>query len=177
MSPGSPSGGGLGTRGLSRPCPQIFTSCPRSRGSCSIWHHDHYEASGNSTAWTASAIGGCLRSQRSRTAKSRRCNCRERDTAIAYLDRQRLRWCRDSAILRIRPPNPLSSYGASKLAGEKAIQSLNARHLIVRTAWLFWENGASFLRSMHSRSSQPELRAVSNQYGSSTTSRTFRQRF
>jgi dTDP-4-dehydrorhamnose reductase len=65
-------------------------------------------------------------------------------------------------------PNPLSGYGASKLAGEKAIQSLNARHFIVRTAWLFWENGANFLRSMHSRSSQPELRAVSDQYGSPT---------
>jgi dTDP-4-dehydrorhamnose reductase len=64
--------------------------------------------------------------------------------------------------------NPLSSYGASKLAGEKAIQSLNARHFIVRTAWLFWEDGANFLRSMYMRSSQPELRAVSDQYGSPT---------
>jgi dTDP-4-dehydrorhamnose reductase len=64
--------------------------------------------------------------------------------------------------------NPLSTYGASKLAGENAIQSLNARHFIVRTAWLFWENGANFLRSMYMRSSQPELRAVSDQCGSPT---------
>jgi dTDP-4-dehydrorhamnose reductase len=65
-------------------------------------------------------------------------------------------------------PNPLSRYGESKLAGEKAIQSMNARHFIIRTAWLFWENGANFLRSMHSRSSQPELKVVSDQYGSPT---------
>jgi dTDP-4-dehydrorhamnose reductase len=65
-------------------------------------------------------------------------------------------------------PNPLSSYGASKLAGEKAVQLLNVRHYIVRTAWLFWENGANFLRSMHARSSDSELRVVSDQSGSPT---------
>lgn len=64
--------------------------------------------------------------------------------------------------------NPLSVYGASKLAGEEAVQSLNPRHFIVRTAWLFWENGKNFLRSMHEGASRPELRVASDQYGSPT---------
>lgn len=65
-------------------------------------------------------------------------------------------------------PNPLSVYGLSKLAGEDLIRSLNRRHFIVRTTWLFWESGENFLRAMHARASQAELRAVNDQYGSPT---------
>ena len=65
-------------------------------------------------------------------------------------------------------PNPLSVYGASKLAGEEAIRSLNRRHFIVRTAWLFWESGSNFVRSMYARASEPELRVICDQIGSPT---------
>ncbi|HTY54786.1 MAG TPA: dTDP-4-dehydrorhamnose reductase [Candidatus Binataceae bacterium] len=64
--------------------------------------------------------------------------------------------------------NPLSVYGASKLAGEEAVRALNHRHYIVRTAWLFWENGKSFLLSMYRNLSRPELRVACDQYGSPT---------
>jgi dTDP-4-dehydrorhamnose reductase len=64
--------------------------------------------------------------------------------------------------------NPLSVYGASKLAGEDAVRTLNPRHYIVRTAWLYWENGKNFLLSMYARASSSALRVVSDQHGSPT---------
>jgi len=64
--------------------------------------------------------------------------------------------------------NPLSVYGASKLAGEDAVRSLNRRHYIVRTAWLFWESGKNFLLSMYARGASSALRVASDQYGSPT---------
>jgi len=64
--------------------------------------------------------------------------------------------------------NPLSVYGASKLAGEDAVRSRNPRHFIVRTAWLYWEHGKGFLVSMCSNASRPELRVAHNQIGSPT---------
>lgn len=64
--------------------------------------------------------------------------------------------------------NPLSVYGASKLAGEEAVRAENPRHFVVRTAWLFWESGKNFLRSMHAAASKPELRVTSDQYSSPT---------
>jgi dTDP-4-dehydrorhamnose reductase len=64
--------------------------------------------------------------------------------------------------------NPLSVYGASKLAGEDAVRALNRRHYIVRTAWLFWENGKGFLLSMYRNLGRSEHRVVCDQYGSPT---------
>lgn len=65
-------------------------------------------------------------------------------------------------------PNPLSVYGASKLAGEIAVRKLNPRHYIVRTAWLYWESGKGFVLSMCSNASRPELRVANDQIGSPT---------
>jgi dTDP-4-dehydrorhamnose reductase len=64
--------------------------------------------------------------------------------------------------------NPCSVYGASKLAGEDAVRSLNPRHYIVRTAWLFWEDGRSFLLSMYRLATRNQLKVASDQYGSPT---------
>ncbi|MGE0821589.1 MAG: dTDP-4-dehydrorhamnose reductase [Candidatus Binatia bacterium] len=65
-------------------------------------------------------------------------------------------------------PHPQSVYGASKLAGEEAVQTLNPRHYIVRTAWLYHPEGRNFLNTMWALASQPEVRVVSDQYGSPT---------
>jgi len=41
-------------------------------------------------------------------------------------------------------PNPLSVYGASKLAGEVAVRERHPQALVVRTAWVFGPGGANF---------------------------------
>lgn len=45
-------------------------------------------------------------------------------------------------------PNPQSIYGASKLAGEKAVMDANPRHLIIRTSWLYTAQGEGLLRRL-----------------------------
>lgn len=43
---------------------------------------------------------------------------------------------------------PLSAYGRSKLAGEKAIVAAADRHLIFRTSWVYGLHGANFMKTM-----------------------------
>jgi len=65
-------------------------------------------------------------------------------------------------------PNPRTVYGASKLAGESAVRELNARHYIVRTAWLYHPDGKNFANTMVGLGGRDEVRVVSDQYGSPT---------
>ena len=45
-------------------------------------------------------------------------------------------------------PAPLNSYGYSKLVGERALVSINPRHYIVRTAWVFAHGGRNFIQAI-----------------------------
>ncbi len=64
---------------------------------------------------------------------------------------------------------PLNVYGASKLAGEVAIQSACRRHLIFRTSWVYGQRGANFLLTMRRLCAErPELKVVADQIGAPT---------
>jgi len=69
-------------------------------------------------------------------------------------------------------PNPINVYGKTKLGGERAIQASGALHLIFRTEWVYATQGRNFLLAILRLATQKqELRVVSDQIGSPTTSR------
>jgi len=71
------------------------------------------------------------------------------------------------------PTGPLGVYGASKLAGEKALAESGAAHFIFRTSWVFGARGENFLRRILQLAlEREELKIVDDQVGSPTWSRT-----
>ncbi len=66
-------------------------------------------------------------------------------------------------------PDPLSVYGHSKLAGERAVQQCNPRHYVVRTAWVYEPEGHGFAHTMRRlAATKREVRVVDDQFGSPT---------
>lgn len=72
-------------------------------------------------------------------------------------------------------PSPVNPYGASKLAGERAVARQSPEHLIVRTAWLFGPSGESFVTRIRSAASAARhagrpLDVVEDEWGNPTWS-------
>jgi dTDP-4-dehydrorhamnose reductase len=66
-------------------------------------------------------------------------------------------------------PRPVNAYGASKLAGEELVRLSGARHLIVRTQWVFGVGGTSFLSTLWHRAMERQpTRVVADEYGCCT---------
>ncbi|MBQ6656039.1 MAG: dTDP-4-dehydrorhamnose reductase [Ottowia sp.] len=64
---------------------------------------------------------------------------------------------------------PLGAYGASKLAGERAIQQSGCAHLIFRTSWVYAARGANFARTMLRLAAEREqLNVIADQWGAPT---------
>jgi dTDP-4-dehydrorhamnose reductase len=70
------------------------------------------------------------------------------------------------------PLDPVSAYGASKAAGERATAEANPNHLIVRASWLFGHGGRNFVATMLALGRErDELRVVDDQVGCPTFTR------
>lgn len=65
--------------------------------------------------------------------------------------------------------HPLSVYGQSKADGEAGISASGARHLILRTSWVYGIHGQNFARTiLRAARAKDRLRVVSDQVGAPT---------
>jgi dTDP-4-dehydrorhamnose reductase len=72
-------------------------------------------------------------------------------------------------LLETDPTAPASVYGKTKFEGEKAVAENWAKHIIIRTSWLYGGNNANFYASMDRLSQTHELlRVVDDQIGCPT---------
>jgi dTDP-4-dehydrorhamnose reductase len=79
-------------------------------------------------------------------------------------------------ILEDDTPDPLSVYGASKLAGEMAVMKANADSLIFRTSWVYSSFAGKFVKTMLRLCTEREnLSVIFDQIGTPTYARDLAQ--
>ncbi len=64
---------------------------------------------------------------------------------------------------------PTSVYGRTKLEGEQAVATANAKHIIMRTAWVYSPFGKNFVKTILTHAGRgTDLKVVNDQIGSPT---------
>ena len=67
------------------------------------------------------------------------------------------------------PKNPVNYYGLTKSLGEDEVLKRASKHFIVRTSWVFGENGGNFVRTMLRLGAERQsVKVVMDQIGSPT---------
>jgi len=66
-------------------------------------------------------------------------------------------------------PNPINVYGNSKLEGERAVQEVLNKYVVIRSSWLYGGGGKNFVDTINKQPFYKEgLKVVSDQVGSPT---------
>ena len=96
--------------------------------------------------------------------------CARRDTALIHVSSDFVFDGRLGRPYRESDPIcPINVYGAGKAAGEERVRTHCARHVILRTAWLYGVYGRNFVKTILDRATQgAALFIVDDQYGSPT---------
>jgi dTDP-4-dehydrorhamnose reductase len=76
---------------------------------------------------------------------------------------------KEGAYSETDTPEPTGIYGASKLAGEIALQEILPQHIILRVSWVFGQYGKNFVKTiLRLAGEQEKLRIVADQHGNPT---------
>ena len=76
---------------------------------------------------------------------------------------------KESAYVEKDLPNPVNIYGKSKLDGERFVQSILKKIVIVRSSWLFGKGGRNFVDTLLNKAkSEKRIELVNDQFGSPT---------
>ena len=79
---------------------------------------------------------------------------------------------KDLAYVEEDEANPKSVYGKTKWLGEEAVRKMAAKHIIIRTSWVFGSHGVNFLKTMLKLAQERDrLSVVSDQFGAPTSAR------
>ncbi|MFT4792124.1 MAG: dTDP-4-dehydrorhamnose reductase [Paracoccaceae bacterium] len=69
----------------------------------------------------------------------------------------------------VDPTSPIGAYGRTKLEGERLVMAANPRSIIIRTAWVYCDQGANFVKTMLRLADKPRLTVVADQHGKPTS--------
>src|SRR5262249_28234218 len=78
--------------------------------------------------------------------------------------------CKEEPYSELDVPRPLNTYGASKLAGDQAVEAIGNGYLTLRTSWVYGPRGKNFFRTISSLvTERAQVRVVNDQIGAPTS--------
>ncbi len=77
---------------------------------------------------------------------------------------------KSGAYIETDVPNPLSTYGKTKLQGEELIRESGCKHIIFRSSWVYSARGSNFVKTMIQLAKERDnIEVVADQFGAPTS--------